>query len=45
MPRESLPADLVHLLISRAGLTENDIAAMTRVEAIDRLQQFWTEGH
>ncbi|KAA8890315.1 cytotoxic translational repressor of toxin-antitoxin stability system [Nocardia colli] len=41
---ESLPADLVHLLISRAGLAENEIAAMTRAEAIARLQQFWTEG-
>ncbi|WP_107653299.1 cytotoxic translational repressor of toxin-antitoxin stability system [Nocardia suismassiliense] len=44
VPRESLPADLVHLLISRAGLTDSEIAAMTKAEAVACLQRFWTEG-
>ncbi|MFI9405334.1 cytotoxic translational repressor of toxin-antitoxin stability system [Nocardia sp. NPDC052316] len=43
-PRESLPADLVHLLISRAGLKDSEIAAMTKTEAVARLERFWTEG-
>ncbi|MER6669721.1 cytotoxic translational repressor of toxin-antitoxin stability system [Amycolatopsis japonica] len=41
---EALPADLVHLLLSRVGLAEADVAAMTKAEAIARLQQFWTEN-
>lgn len=44
-PREALPADLVHLLINRVGLAEKEVAAMSKTEAIARLQQFWTEGH
>lgn len=43
-PSASLPADLVALLISRVGLDERDVAAMTRDEAIARLQRHWTEG-
>jgi hypothetical protein len=40
----ALPADLVHLLITRAHLARDEIAHMTR-EAISRMQQFWTRGH
>jgi hypothetical protein len=43
-PPESLPADLVHLLISRVGIPDGEVAAMTKDEAISRLQRFWTEG-
>jgi hypothetical protein len=43
-PAEALPADVVHLLISRAGLTEAEVAAMTRDQAIERLQRYWAEG-
>lgn len=43
-PAESLPADLVFLLVHRVGLPESEISAMDRSAAIDRLQQFWTEG-
>lgn len=43
-PPEALPADLVHLLITRVGLTEPDVAAMNKAEAVERLNRFWTEG-
>lgn len=41
---EALPADLVHLLIVRVGLTESVVAAMTKAEAVERLNQFWSNG-
>ncbi|ACZ85569.1 hypothetical protein Aros01_07498 [Streptosporangium roseum] len=44
VPAESLPADLVHLLITRVGLSEAEIARMTREAAITRLQLFWSDG-
>ena len=40
---DALPADVVHLLVHRVGLSERDAAAMTRDEAIARLQRFWTD--
>jgi hypothetical protein len=43
--REALPADLVHLLINRVGLAEDQVAELDRDQAIARLKQFWTEGH
>jgi hypothetical protein len=43
-PREALPADLVFLLIRRVGLAEERVAAMTKEEAVARLQRHWTEG-
>lgn len=43
-PREALPAELIHLLLTRVGLTEPEVAAMTRFEAVERLNRFWTEG-
>lgn len=44
-PPQALPADLVHLLITRAHLTREEIARMTREQAINRMQQVWTSGH
>ncbi|MEO6081685.1 MAG: cytotoxic translational repressor of toxin-antitoxin stability system [Umezawaea sp.] len=41
---EALPADLVHMLISRVGLRESEVAVMSKDEAISRLQRYWTEG-
>jgi hypothetical protein len=41
---DALPVDLVHLLISRVGLSENEVAAMSKEEAILRLQQHWTDN-
>jgi hypothetical protein len=43
-PAQSLPADLVHLLISRVGVAESEVASMTKDEAVARLQRYWTEG-
>lgn len=40
----SIPADLVHLLIHRVGLHEDEVKAMTREQAIARAQQYWSEG-
>jgi hypothetical protein len=44
LPPEALPADLVHLLISRVGLDESEVAGMSKDDAVARLQRFWTEG-
>ncbi|MBB5153557.1 cytotoxic translational repressor of toxin-antitoxin stability system [Saccharopolyspora phatthalungensis] len=41
---EALPADLVHLLLSRVGLDEAEVAGMTKDAAIARVQRYWTEG-
>jgi hypothetical protein len=43
-PAEALPAELVYLLISRVGLEEAAVAAMTRDEAVARLNRYWAEG-
>jgi hypothetical protein len=40
----ALPADLVHMLISRVGVSESDVAGMSKDEAIARLHRYWTEG-
>jgi hypothetical protein len=44
VPAEALPAELVYLLISRVGLDEAAVAAMTRDEAVARLNRYWAEG-
>ncbi|WP_231331918.1 hypothetical protein [Actinomadura graeca] len=44
MPKDALPADLIYLLISKVGLSEPEVARMSRDEAIARLQKHWTEG-
>jgi hypothetical protein len=38
---ESLPAQLVSLLIHTVGLSDDEVAAMTKEEAIARLNEFW----
>lgn len=43
-PTEALPADLVHLLIARVGLADEEVAAMSKAEAVARLQQYWIKG-
>lgn len=40
---QALPADLVHLLINRIGLSEAEIASMTRADAIARMQEYWSK--
>jgi hypothetical protein len=42
-PPEALPADLVHLLVARLRLTREEIAEMTREEAIARMQKYWSD--
>lgn len=44
-PSGGLPAELVHLLITKVGLDETDVAAMSKDQAVARLQQYWAEGH
>lgn len=41
---DALPAEVVHLLIRRVGLSEKEVSVMPKDEAILRLQQFWIEG-
>lgn len=43
-PRETLPAQLVHLLLTQVGLTDAQVAGMDKAEALARLNQFWTDG-
>jgi hypothetical protein len=42
VPSEALPAELVHLLITRLGLREAEIATMNRADAIARMQEYWS---
>lgn len=44
-PAEALPAELVHLLLTRVQLTEAEVAAMSKDEAISSMQQFWATGN
>ena len=43
IPSEALTAELVHLLITRLGLSSAEVALMSRDEAIAKMQQFWSE--
>ena len=43
-PEAALPADLVRLLITRVGLTEAEIAGLSKEQAVTRLQQYWIGG-
>ncbi len=39
-----LPVELAALLTSKVGLSEAEVASMTKTEAIDRLNRFWAQG-
>lgn len=41
---ETLPAELVVLLINRVGMTRGQLVTMSKAEAIERLNRYWTEG-
>ncbi|MEO6794104.1 MAG: cytotoxic translational repressor of toxin-antitoxin stability system [Mycobacterium sp.] len=41
---ESLPVEIAALLVNRVGLTREQVAALSRQEAIERLNRFWSEG-
>lgn len=43
-PQEAIPTDLAHLLKSRVGLSDDQLAGMSRQAAIERAQQYWTTG-
>ena len=40
--REPLPAELVHLLTVRARFSDDDVRAMSKTEAIEAAQRYWT---
>lgn len=42
-PKESIPLEVANLLIHRVGLSEAELAELTRDEAIARLNRYWTE--
>ncbi len=44
VPAEAIPAEVVHLLTTRVGLTEAEVARLGRDEAIERLRRYWTTG-
>ncbi|MDQ7906477.1 hypothetical protein RB614_18345 [Phytohabitans sp. ZYX-F-186] len=44
MPAQALPAEFVYLLTNRVGIDESVVAAMTRDEAVARLNRYWIEG-
>lgn len=39
-----MPAQVVHTLIHQVGIPDTEVAAMSREDAIARVNQFWTEG-
>lgn len=41
---DALPAELVHLLIHRVGLSEAEVAALSKQQAVDRIQRYWVES-
>ncbi|HEX5594598.1 MAG TPA: hypothetical protein VFX61_01040 [Micromonosporaceae bacterium] len=43
-PAAVLPVELVHLLINQVGLAEDEVARMSKDEAIARLQRYWSVG-
>lgn len=40
----SLPTELAWMLVTKVGLKESDVAAMSKAVAIERLNRFWTDG-
>jgi hypothetical protein len=42
VPAEALPAELVHLLITRIGLSNAEVAKMSKADAITRMQEHWS---
>ncbi len=41
----ALPVEIAGLLVTKVRLTQSEVAAMTKHEAIARLNQFWAEGN
>lgn len=40
----AIPTDLLYLLKNQVGLTDEELAEMSRQAAIERAQQYWTTG-
>jgi len=43
-PAATIPAEVVHLLVERVGLTREQVAALGRDGAITRLNEYWADG-
>ncbi len=43
-PEGAIPTDLAYLLKNRVGLTDEQLAEMSRQAAVKRAQQYWTTG-
>jgi hypothetical protein len=43
-PAHTIPVQVVYQLLHDVGLASSDVAAMTKDEAIARLNRYWTEG-
>jgi hypothetical protein len=43
-PALALPAELAYLLLHRVGISEDEVAGMSREQAIERLNAYWTTG-
>jgi hypothetical protein len=41
VPDNALPADVVHLLLTRVGLREGEVRRLSKAEAVARLQRYW----
>jgi len=41
-PPAAIPSELAYLLIHRVGVTENEVAAMSKEQAIERLNAYWS---
>lgn len=44
-PKEAISADIAYLLVHRVGLSETELAQLTKDEAIARLNRYWAEQH
>jgi len=42
---ETIPLEVVQLLLNRVGMSETEVGKLSRAEAIARLNQFWQKGH
>ena len=43
-PQGAIPVDLAHLLKNRVGLSDYELAKMSREAAVERAQQYWMTG-
>ena len=43
-PQDAIPTDLVHMLKNRVGVSDEELAKMSRQAAVERAQQYWMTG-